>query len=107
MNLTDMSVEQLQQLQDQIGREIKLRRARDKKEVLSKIRAMAAAGGYTLEELVAGAAASDVVKAGRTVAPKYRHHQNPDLTWTGRGKQPRWIAEYLAAGKSLSDLLIS
>lgn len=106
MNLTDMSVEQLQQLQDQIGREIKLRRTRDKKEVLSKIRAMAAAGGYTLEELVAGAGVSDVAKSGRTVPPKYRHPQNPDLTWTGRGKQPRWIAEHLAAGRSLADLLI-
>lgn len=106
MNLTDMSVEQLQQLQDQIGREIKLRRARDRKEVLSKIRAMAAAGGYTLEELVAGAGVSDVAKAVRTVPPKYRHLKNPDLTWTGRGKQPRWVAEYLAAGKSLADLLI-
>lgn len=106
MNLTDMSVEQLQQLQDQIGREIKLRRARDKKEVLSKIKAMAAAGGYTLEELVAGTSVSEVAKTGRTVPPKYRNPQNPDLTWTGRGKQPRWVAEYLAAGKNLTDLLI-
>ena len=106
MNLADMSVEQLQQLQDQIGREIKLRRARDKKDVLSKIRAMAAAGGYTLEELVAGAAAEEVLKPVRSVAPKYQHPQKSELTWTGRGKQPRWVADVLASGKAMSDLLI-
>lgn len=107
MNLAEMSVEELLQLQEQVAREIKLRRARDKKEVLSKIRALAAAGGYTLEELVAGAPAGEPGKKTRTVAPKYRHLQNPSLTWTGRGKQPRWVADYLAAGKSLSDLLIA
>lgn len=106
MNLSDMSVEQLQQLQDQISREIKLRRARDKKEVLSKIRAMAAAGGYTLEELVAGGVELESAKKTRIVPPKYRHLQNGDLTWTGRGKQPRWVAEFLASGKTLTDLLI-
>lgn len=107
MNLAEMSVEELLQLQEQIGREIKLRRARDKKEVLAKIRALAAAGGYSLEELVAGSAAGEVAKKTRTVAPKYRHLQDPSLTWTGRGKQPRWVADYLAAGKKLSDLLIA
>lgn len=108
MNLAEMSVEELLQLQEQVAREIKLRRARDKKEVLSKIRALAAAGGYTLEELVAGAATTgEPAKKTRTVAPKYRHLQNPSLTWTGRGKQPRWVADYLASGKNLSDLLIA
>lgn len=106
MNLAEMSVEELQQLQDQVAREIKLRRVRDKKEVLSKIRAMAAAGGYTLEELVVGAGAAEGAKKHRTVAPKYRHPQDPSLTWTGRGKQPRWVADHLAAGKPLSELTI-
>lgn len=107
MNLADMSVDQLQSLQDQIAREINIRRAQNKKEVLSKIKAMAAAGGYSLEELIAGTATVEPVKAKRVVPPKYRHHQQHDLTWTGRGKQPRWIAEYLSTGKSLSDLLIA
>jgi DNA-binding protein H-NS len=40
------------------------------------------------------------------VQPKYRHPTNPNLTWTGRGKRPAWIAEALAAGKSLEDLAV-
>jgi DNA-binding protein H-NS len=106
MNLADMSVEQLQNLQNQITREINTRRMQNKKEVLAKIKAMAAAGGYSLEELIAGGIALEPAKAKRAVPPKYRHLSKHDLTWTGRGKRPRWVAEFLAAGNDLSDLLI-
>jgi len=106
MNFENMSVEQLQELQDQISRELKMRRARDKKSVLTKIKAMAAASGYSLEELVGLQSVAETTKPTRVVAPKYRHPQNTALTWTGRGKQPKWVAEQLSAGKKLSDLLI-
>lgn len=38
--------------------------------------------------------------AARKVAPKYRNPETNE-TWTGRGRQPRWIQ-----GKELSDFLI-
>lgn len=42
--------------------------------------------------------------AGSKVAPKYRdEHGN---TWTGRGKQPKWLVSALASGRSLQSLLI-
>lgn len=31
-------------------------------------------------------------KPGSTVAPKYRNPNDPSQTWTGRGKQPLWLA---------------
>ena len=40
------------------------------------------------------------------VAPKYRDPQNPENTWTGRGKPPRWLANAIAAGKSKESFLI-
>ena len=40
------------------------------------------------------------------VAPKYRNSDNPGETWTGRGRQPRWVQAALAEGRSLSDLAI-
>ena len=42
--------------------------------------------------------------AGTKVAPKYRDESGN--TWTGRGKQPRWIVAALASGRSLDSLLI-
>ena len=40
------------------------------------------------------------------VHPKYRNPVNPGETWAGRGKQPRWLAAQLKAGKQLGDFEI-
>ncbi|MGO4260235.1 H-NS histone family protein [Lysobacter sp. TAB13] len=82
--------------------------------------------GYTLEELFGGAAPAAARSTGKAtkaaakpaaaarkarkplgkVAPKYRNPANTGETWTGRGKQPRWLAAYTAQGKKLEDFLI-
>src|SRR5918912_1329094 len=40
------------------------------------------------------------------VAPKYRNPDNPEETWTGRGRQPRWVQAALAQGRSLGEFAI-
>ncbi len=40
------------------------------------------------------------------VAPKYRNPANAKETWTGRGKQPRWLAAETSKGKKLEEFLI-
>ncbi len=40
------------------------------------------------------------------VPPKYRNPKNPAETWSGRGKQPRWLMPQLRAGRRLDDFLI-
>jgi len=40
------------------------------------------------------------------VLPKYRNPKNRSETWTGRGKQPRWLTAQLRSGKKLDDFLI-
>lgn len=37
---------------------------------------------------------------------RYRHPENPDLTWGGRGRRPAWIREAVEAGRALSDFEI-
>ena len=32
------------------------------------------------------------------VAPKYRHPENSMLTWSGRGRTPKWVQEFKDAG---------
>ena len=41
------------------------------------------------------------------VLTKYRNPKNPKETWSGRGKQPRWLTAQLGAGKKLNQFLIS
>ncbi|HEV3208807.1 MAG TPA: H-NS histone family protein [Chthoniobacterales bacterium] len=41
------------------------------------------------------------------VHPKYRNPERPSETWSGRGKQPRWVGAQLRSGMKVDDLLIS
>ena len=40
------------------------------------------------------------------VEPKYRNPRNPQETWSGRGKTPRWVVELLANGAALDEFRI-
>ncbi len=40
------------------------------------------------------------------VFPKYRNPAEPTQTWSGRGKQPRWLSAQLRSGKKLDDFRI-
>lgn len=84
--------------------------------VRARLKAAAAAEGYTIEELFGTAAAGSTRaakparaarKTGAKVPPKYRNTANPEQTWTGRGKQPRWMAEEVSKGKKPEDFLIA
>ena len=41
------------------------------------------------------------------VHPKYRNPERPFETWSGRGRQPRWVGAQLRMGKKVDDLLMS
>ena len=41
------------------------------------------------------------------VLPKYRNPSEPTETWSGRGKQPRWLVAVLRSGNKLEDFLIA
>ena len=84
--------------------------------VRSKLTQLAKAEGYTIAELFGGAEATaaapraKATRAGRKlgkVAPKYRNPDNAAQTWSGRGMQPKWLAEQVRRGKSPADFLIS
>jgi DNA-binding protein H-NS len=40
------------------------------------------------------------------VFPKFRNPAEPAETWSGRGKQPRWLTAQLRSGKKLDDFRI-
>jgi DNA-binding protein H-NS len=42
----------------------------------------------------------------RPVSPQYRNPDHPSETWSGRGKQPRWLVAALKKGKHLEDFRI-
>ena len=40
------------------------------------------------------------------VSPKYRNPDQPSETWSGRGKQPRWLVAQLRSGRRIEDFSI-
>ena len=43
-------------------------------------------------------------KAVKGPACKYRHPHRQNMTWSGKGKKPRWVEEWLEAGNTLDEL---
>lgn len=68
--------------------------------------------GYAIDEVidVSPADGSAVKPAKRQkrarAAVKYRDPENKRNTWSGRGRQPRWLAEKTKRGQSITDFLI-
>jgi DNA-binding protein H-NS len=40
------------------------------------------------------------------VEAKFRNPDNPSETWSGRGKNPRWLVRLIAAGRKLDEFRI-
>jgi len=108
MDISTLSFAELNNLRIEIDKQIAARKRQEKMQVIDQIKALAASKGYSLDELVAEKFPSASAGTGpaRKVAPKYAHPSNKALTWTGRGKQPRWVRELIEGGKSLENLAI-
>lgn len=105
MDLAEFSIAELNKLLSDIPKEISRREKGEKARVRKELEAFAAAQGYSLEELL-GDAGATAKRAGKPVVAKYRHPDEPSLTWSGRGRQPKWIAEFLAKGGKIESLAI-
>ena len=117
LNLENLSIRELLSIRDKVDGALRKRKDAEKGDILEKIKALATKAGYSVEELMGSPppaktkAAKSVkadakpVKTRAKVAPKYR---NPDdgMTWTGRGRKPKWVEAAVLAGKSLEDLTI-
>lgn len=96
-----MSLKEMREMRTRLDRAINSYEDRKRREALSAIEEAAREHGFNLAELTGGKP-----RRTGTVAPKYANPQDPTMTWTGRGRKPRWVQESLAEGKELDDLLI-
>ena len=86
--LESMSYKELMALQDRLQAAIARKRESQRQAVRDEIENLAKASGFRVDELFS----SRKGKAPRA-APgiKYRHNDNASLTWTGRGRRPKWL----------------
>ena len=97
-DLRSMSVDELWTLHEEISSVLAKRLAEEKAALEERLR-----------RLRPGSETGTFRRAKRPypqVLPKFRNPAQPAETWSGRGKQPRWLTAQLRSGKKLNDFLI-
>ena len=93
-----MSYTELSQIETRIARLKIEKQNAERTELRQRVLAMVKEHGFEI---------SDLFGKGRngkgTVAPKYRDPQNPENTWSGRGRMPRWMAAATKGGKAKKE----
>ena len=96
--LEKLSYAELARMERQIERLKIEKHNAERNEVRQKIIDTAKQHGFEISELFGKGR-----KEKATVAPKYRDPKNPENTWTGRGRMPRWMAAATKSGKASKD----
>ena len=82
LDLDSMTLSELKQLQNSIAKAISDFEDRKLAEARAKVESVARDLGFSFAELIGAS-----VKTTRSPAvAKYRHPENPEITWTGRGR---------------------
>src|SRR3981081_1558207 len=108
IDLVSMSADELWSLHEQISEILSARITSEKRE-LEKRLAVLSRGRAFFEETESFPAQGTKGKARRKyprVLPKYRNPQTSE-TWSGRGKQPRWLVAAMKSGRKIEEFRIS
>jgi DNA-binding protein H-NS len=98
-DLRSMSVDELWALHEKISKILASRLADEKAALERRLRQLAPENAI--------GAFQRVKRPYPQVFPKFRNPEQPAETWSGRGKQPRWLTVQLRSGKkNLKDFLI-
>ena len=114
-DISNLTKKELIALRRKVDRAIESIDARTLDKARREARQLAQSYGLALGDLIeapksnetsgANPKARKPAKRGK-VAPKYRDPANPKVTWSGRGRTPKWVSEALADGATLADLAV-
>ena len=102
INVDKLPLKELLDLEARVKKAIVTAREREKSEVRQEMMALAAKRGLSITDVFGMGRGT---KGGK-VAVKYRSPDNPDDTWTGRGRQPKWLVAALKKGAKLDDFTV-
>jgi DNA-binding protein H-NS len=100
-----MSVDEMWRLHEEIGRILSVRLTSEKRELEKRLAQL-----HHEEEPQPNLADKQLgarqARKYPKVFPKYRNPNEPTETWSGRGKQPRWLTTALAKGHTIEEFVI-
>lgn len=101
--LESMDLEGLKELRRKLERAITSYEARKRQEALSAVAQVVREHGFKLAELL-GEGKSGKGRKSTGSAVKYVNPENPQQTWSGRGRRPQWINDALESGRVLEGM---
>lgn len=99
----NLSETELQAVIEKAEIALKNKQANKRKEVIAKIKELAASIDAHVEIHEVGKKAP---RPASKVPVKYRHPKDRDKTWTGRGMTPKWVRALLDKGHDLSEFKV-
>jgi len=104
--VTGASLADLNAARDIIDEAIEAAEAKAIDDVRAEIQRLSASVGRSVEEILSMSNAGKRRKNDAPLVVKFRNTVNPDETWSGRGKRPRWLQDALANGASLEEFAV-
>src|SRR5947207_9941193 len=108
-NLDAMSIDEMWQLHEEISAVLSIRLTSEKRELEKRLAQLRREKQMRQSES-ADSQAKNAPRERRAyprVFPKYRNPNEPSETWSGRGKQPRWLTAALKTGHRIEEFMIS
>ena len=105
-DISNLSVEELRRLTAEAEALIESKKDQAVDDAYNKIIEIAESAGLSLEQFIEYVAQKRKKTTRKAVEPRYRNKKDGSETWTGRGKQPRWLVAEIEKGAKLADFLI-
>ena len=102
VNLEKMKIDELKEHRKTVDKMIADYDNRMRRETLDQLKQLAEQNGFKLTDLVSASGKG----SKQALEAKFRHPENPELTWSGRGRQPRWFKEQVEAGVDADKMAI-
>jgi DNA-binding protein H-NS len=109
LDLDSMSVDEMWRLHEEVSRILSVRLTTEKQELEKRLAQLQREDGMRVEASSGLQIVNGVPRTRRKypkVLPKYRNPKNVSETWSGRGKQPRWLVAALKAGSTIDEFVI-
>src|SRR3981189_2060730 len=104
IDLDVMSVDEMWRLHEKIDQVLSVRLTSEKRELEKRLAQLRRENQTHAAPTDASAVSRERRKYPR-VYPKYRNPNEPSETWSGRGKQPRWLVAALKTGHRIEEFM--
>src|SRR6188474_1622233 len=101
LNLNSMSVDELWSLHELVVSVLARKISSERSELEQKLRALGQNMHANRKEV-----SHHARRPYPQVFPKFRNPARPSETWSGRGKQPRWLTAALKTGHKIEEFVI-